>query len=83
MIPKDANSPLGDTQSLIDNYGTIPIERICLWEAVYLKNKVRPAQDNFMMYKYLMNSISKTGKDKVTIWCNQYKVSGKLSATSF
>ena len=32
-----------------------------------------------MLYKCLMNSISKTGKDKVTIWMDQYKVSGKSS----
>ena len=75
LIPKDANDQTSDTESLIDNFNTIPIERIRLWEAVYLKNDVCPAQDYFMMYKCLMSSISKTGKDKVTIWCDQYKVS--------
>ena len=80
MIPKDpVNNLLGDSESLCEHYGTIPVERIRLFEETYLNKNCRPAQDNFIMYKCLMNSISKTGKDKVTIWMNQYKVNGKSS----
>jgi hypothetical protein len=78
-IPKNLADLLGDSESLIDNYGTIPIQRIREWESQYLASEVRPAQDAFMMHKCLMNSISKTGKDKVTIWKDQYTVSGLSS----
>ena len=78
-IPIDPTQPLSDTESLIEHYGTIPIERIRQWDMQYLNAEVRPAQDAFMMHKCLMNSISKTGKDKVTIWKDQYTVLGRSS----
>jgi hypothetical protein len=40
---------------------------------------IRPAQDDWMLYQFLMNSISKEGKDKITIWKNQYMVNGYCS----
>jgi hypothetical protein len=81
-IPKDLSTPLsrlGDTESLLDTYGTITIEKIRRWEELYLSTETRPAQDAYMMHKCLMNSISKTGKDKVTIWAEQYTVGGLSS----
>ena len=80
MIPKDpVNNLLGDSESLVEHYGTITVERIRLFENIDLNKNCRPAQDNFILYKCLVNSISKTGKDKVTIWMDQYEVSGKPS----
>ena len=64
---------------LIENCGAVPIERICQWEETHLDAEVRPAQDAFMMHKCLMNSISKTGKDKVAIWKDQRTISGHAS----
>jgi hypothetical protein len=66
-IPIDPANPLGATESLIEHCGAIPVERICEWETQCIDREVHPAQDAFMMHKCLMNSISKTGKDKVTI----------------
>ena len=70
QIPEDPNDPMSETMSLIDNYGVITLEQIRRWEDKYVHLQVRPAQDTWMLYQCLMNSISKEGKDKVTIWKN-------------
>jgi hypothetical protein len=81
-IPIDLTTPLGDTESLIEHYGTISLEKIRGWDAQYVDAEVRPAQDSYMMWKCLMNSISKTAKDKVTIWAEQYTVLGRMSGNA-
>jgi hypothetical protein len=65
--------------NLIENYGVITFREIRRWEEKYISQQIRPAQDNWMMYQCLMNSISKEGKDKITIWKNQYSLLGYRS----
>ena len=79
QIPEDASDTLSNTNNLLDNYGVITLREIRQWEKKYITQQIRPAQDNWMMYQCLMNSISKEGKDKITIWKNQYTVLGNLS----
>jgi hypothetical protein len=79
QIPNDLNDPLGDSQNLIECYGTLDIAKIRAYEKMYLGNQVRAAQDAYMLFKCLMNSISRTSKDKITIWKDQYIVDGKSS----
>jgi len=78
-IPKNIAQPLANSENLVEHYGTISIEKIRAWEELYLDRSVRAAQDAYMMHKCLMNSISKTGKDKITIWREQYTVKGMSS----
>ena len=83
-VGKDANNPLGNTESLIEHYGTIPVERTQeKWEVQYLSVEVRPAQDVFMMHECLMDSISKTDKDKVMMWKDEYTIIGGWSSGNF
>ncbi len=74
QIPEDANDPTSDTHYLVDNYGQIPLSRIRDFDETYLDQPIRPAQDAFMLFKCLMNSISKEGKNKILIWRQQYTV---------
>ena len=68
IIPNDPNSQLNN---LIENYGRISLAEIRAFEETYLSLEIRPAQDAWMLYQCLMSSISKEGKDKITIWNNQ------------
>ena len=79
QIPEDPANPLSDTNNLIENYGRITIETIRAFETSYIAMPIRPAQDTHMLYKCLMKSISKEGKSKITIWKDQYHVSGMPS----
>lgn len=76
IIPNDPNSQLNN---LIENYGRISLAEIRAFEETYLSLEIRPAQDAWMLYQCLMSSISKEGKDKITIWSNQYTVNGQFS----
>ena len=44
-----------------------------------LAQPLPPAQDSFMLFKCLMNSISKEGKHKILIWKKQYTIAGYSS----
>jgi hypothetical protein len=76
MIPEDAADVLANTNNLIENYGQITIETVHAFEATYIALPIRPAQDTYMLYKCLMNSISKEGKSKIMIWRSQFHVGG-------
>jgi hypothetical protein len=74
QIPEDANDISSNIHYLVDNYGQVPLSSIRSFEDTYISQPVRPAQDAFMLFKCLMNSISKEGKNKILIWRQQYTV---------
>ena len=74
QIPENPHDLLSDTIKFIDNYGQISLEEILAFERTYINLPVRPAQDSIMLFKCLMNSISKEGKVKINTWKHQYVV---------
>jgi hypothetical protein len=80
-IPEDALDLASPTNNLIESYGMISMEQIRAFEETYIPQQVRPAQDTYLMYKCLMNSISKEGKSKIIIWSDQYTVRGLPSGS--
>ena len=76
QIPDDPANVMSDTNNLIESYGIITIESVRAFETSYIGLPIRPAQDTYMLFKCLMNSISKEGKSKITIWKDQYHVKG-------
>ena len=78
-IPDDPANPMADTNNLIESYGILTMESVRAFEASYIALEIRPAQDSYMLYKCLMNSISKEGKSKITIWKDQCHVNGMPS----
>jgi hypothetical protein len=73
-IPLKADDINSDHIYLVDNCGQIPLSSIREFEETYISQPVRPAQDAFMLFKCLMNSIPKEGKNKILIWRQQYTV---------
>eukprot|EP00978_Attheya_sp_CCMP212_P040484 scaffold221375_cov55-Attheya_sp.AAC.1 len=69
--PADANTNYDDLLTL---YGQISIERIRKFEETYIDQEVCSAQDSHMLYKCLMNLISKEGKSKILVWEDDYKI---------
>ena len=72
-IPDDPNNPT-EFKSLIDNHGEIDIDSIREFEESYVQGQSRSAQDAAMLYKCLMNSLSKEGKKKILVWEDQYQI---------
>jgi len=74
MIPDDHQNPASDLKYLPTHYGEISMEQIDLFEKSYLGGTQRSAQDSYIIYKCLMNSLSKEGKMKIESWENEYQV---------
>ena len=72
-IPDDPQNPT-EFKSLIDNHGEIDIESVRVFEESYIRGRSRSAQDAAMLYRCLMNSISKEGKRKILVWEDQYQL---------
>jgi hypothetical protein len=79
QIPENANDINPDNIYLVDNYGQIPLSLIREFEETYISQPVRPAQDTYMLFKCLMSSIPKEGKNNILIWRQQYTVDEFLS----
>jgi hypothetical protein len=60
--------------NLLERYGEIEIDHIRMFETTYIKTSHRAAQDTHNMYKCLMKSLSKEGKEKINIWSHQYHI---------
>ena len=71
-IPEDPYDPLSDTKFLPTEYGQIDIETITKFEKSYLGKPIRPAQDSYMLYQCLLNSLSKEAKIKIQVWESEY-----------
>lgn len=74
-IPEDAELDLhSKLRSLITQYGQITLEQIRAHANVYIAQQARCAQDSMQLYHCLMNSLSKTGLNKVTVWEEDYTI---------
>ena len=52
---------------LLTNYGEISMDRIVNFEKSYINKSTRAAQDGYMMFRCIWNSLSRTGRNKVQI----------------
>ena len=68
--------------NLINKHGSLDLDRIREFESTYINNECRAAQDTRMLYKALMHSLNKAGKDKIRIWRNDYVVDGSPSGVA-
>jgi len=73
MIPSVTGAP---QSSLLRDYGTIDIARVRAYESSYIDTQSRDAQDTNLLHECIMNSISKEGRAKITIWKLDYMVRG-------
>jgi len=80
-IPKEGLEGWGnpETDDLLTNYGEISFERIKQHELTYIDNPSRAAQDTYMLFRCIWNSLSRIGRNKVQIWEHQYKVGTQYS----
>ena len=70
----DADEPTEREENLIDNYGTLTLEQVVVSELQYIEEEGREAQDTYMLYKFLMASLTNEAKKKVSIWSSQYRI---------
>ncbi len=73
-IPENDIDADAELFSLIEEYGQLTMERIREYDTTYIDTDGRQAQNSYMLYQCLMNSISKEGKKKILIWKDDYTI---------
>ena len=71
-IPKDVEDQASELRYLPREYGTITMSEISEFEKTYLGRELRTAQDAYMLYMCLLNSLTKEAKMKIQIWESEY-----------
>ena len=73
-VDTNPNDEEAEEESLLDNYGSLSLETIRRAEQQYVFTQTRAAQDNAMLYKCLMSSLTKAAKQKVIVNENEYTI---------
>ena len=81
-IPEDATDPNSELRYLPNEYGRVSIEQISAFEKTYLGTEQRVAQDSYMLFKCLMNSLSKEARMKIEAWENEYIIENNSGSMS-
>jgi hypothetical protein len=68
----DDNKPV--QEKLINNYGTISLKQVVESELQYINEQGREAQDTFMLYKWLMASLTNSVEKRISLWSEQYRI---------
>ena len=66
-IPVDMSDLLGASEDFFAHYGELKIEVLREHAITYATKKTRVAQESFQLYHCLYNSLSKVGRDKVSL----------------
>jgi hypothetical protein len=66
--------------NIIRNYARLSLEEIKSYEKTYLKTKSRKAQDNYMFYEAMFNSLTAKATVRIRNHDSEYRVDGKPSA---
>jgi hypothetical protein len=78
-IPEDAANVNSPTDSLLESYGRISLERIRAFERTYIHTEEREAQDTAMMSKCLLASLTEDALARVMLVEDEYHVGGEPS----
>jgi len=73
-IPEDITDPDAKQNDLLSNYGKVTLDQIMDHAATYADANTRTAQNSFMLYHCLANSITKEVKAKMMLQTNEYYV---------
>lgn len=69
--------------SLLTRHGELTMEQVKAHCAAYIDTPTRAAQDSMQVYECLMQSLSKIGREKITVWKEQYYIGEKPSGALF
>jgi hypothetical protein len=79
FIPHDPLDAASTLDNLLENYGTIPMERIRAFEETYIHSETRAANDTDMMYKCQIESLSEEAIATLILQKEEYHVGGEPS----
>jgi hypothetical protein len=78
-IPQDANDVNSPTDSLLESYGHISMERIRAFERTYIHTEELTAQDTDLMHKCLLASLTEDALARIMLVEDEYHIAGEGS----
>ena len=81
-IPEDTNDPNSELRYLPSEYGRVSLGQIANFEETYLGTQQRVAQDAYMLFKCLMDSLSKEARMKIEAWEDEYIIESNAGTKS-
>jgi hypothetical protein len=79
----DVPDALGNTRSLLEQYGNVDMEDCQIHANDYMMMRQRDAQNSMMLYQFLSNSISDEVKSELTVQSEMYEVQGQFDGICF
>ena len=73
-IPEDHQDQDSALRYLPTEYGRLTMQQITAFEKSYMGAETRAAQDSYMIFKCLMNSLSKEARIKIESWEDEYLI---------
>ena len=73
-IPEDHQDQNSELCYLPTEYGRVTMEQITNFEQSYLGLETKASQDGYMIFKCLMNSLSKEARMKIETWEEEYMI---------
>ena len=73
-VPEDHQDQDSALRYLPTEYGRVTMEQITNFERSYLGLETRASQDGYMIFKCLMNSLSKEARMKIETWESEYMI---------
>lgn len=71
-VPINNNFPLGQTDNLIRHHGKFTLEHISTFANTFLGTPSRAAQDDYMLYQCLINSVDEDAFNELSAMSDEY-----------
>ncbi len=72
LIKDDPSDPDTDRYNMLENYGALTMDELTRHEEAILFKKNRAAQDNYMLYSCLIDSLDVDAKNKILVHKKEY-----------
>jgi hypothetical protein len=69
----DPTNALNTYVDIINDFGKKNLQEVREWERTFIGRDVREAQDSAILVEILMQTLSAKGKDRITIWKDDYQ----------
>jgi hypothetical protein len=79
LVPLDPDTTY---VNILERHGEVTLAQVRAFEATYINQELRAAQDTYAMYRCIMNSVATPMLKKLTLWRHQYTVNTKSSGNS-
>ena len=78
-ILTDPLDPCSDSKNILRHHGELELETIQAFDLTCSMTGSRAAQDNYAMYRCIMNSVKKNTLERISIWHDDYNLQGCAS----